>query len=137
MIDILNKKSFYSMILKDRFPLAKIKFPMECGEGRIELFRTPLGVALRAVINAENRIHEIKMYDKNRSKFVIQNVFCGDNLIEISDGVFVGVSNKLSIEEAIGRDFLIKLDNVNIVARAENLLLRRGMVDKNADLGYN
>ena len=137
MIEILNKKSFYSMILKDRFALAEMEFPTECGEGRVEFFRTPLGVALKVKVTCGEIVREIKMYDKKRSKFAIQNIFCGDNLVEISHGVFVGVSNKLSIEDAIGRDFLIKLDNMNIIAHAKMPPNPITNIDKMPNLVYN
>ena len=137
MIEILNKKSFYSMILKDRFALAEMEFPTECGEGRVEFFRTPLGVALKVNVTCGEIVREIKMYDKKRSKFAIQNIFCGDNLVEISRGVFVGVSNKLSIEDAIGRDFLIKLDNMSIIAHAKMPPNPITNIDKMPNLVYN
>ena len=67
----------------------------------------------------------------------MQNVFCGDNLIEISEGTFVGVSSKLQIEDLIGREFLIKLDDVSIIARAQMLPKRELNVDKFSHLVYN
>ena len=132
-----NKINFYSMMLRDRFPLARIIFPTERGEGKIEFFRTPLGTALRVELEGDDAIRDVKMYDRKRSEFAIQNVFCGDNLVRISEGVFVGVSNKLSIEDAIGRDFLIKLDNISVIARAEFLHVHRNTVDKTPNLVYN
>ena len=137
MLDICNKKKFYSMMLRDRFPLAKIDFPTECGEGSVEFFRTPLGVVLCASVSGAGRLREIKMYNKKRSEFDIQNIFCGDNLIEISKGVFAGLSTKLRIEDAIGRDFLIKLDDMSIMARAQMLPKRESTVDKTVSLVYN
>ena len=137
MIEILNKKNFYSMILKDRHPLAKIDFPTECGKGRVNFYRTPLGTAIRVNLEGEDKMLELKMYDRNRSNFVIQNIFCGENLIEISRGVFVGVSSKLHIEDAIGREFLIKLNNMSIIARAETTLNLGRNVDKTPSLVYN
>ena len=137
MIEIVNKKNFYSMLLKDRLTLAKIDFPTECGEGRVNFYRTPLGTAVRVNLEGDDKMLELKMYDRNRSGFVIQNVFCGENLIEISKGVFVGVSSKLHIEDAIGREFLIKLNNMSIIARAETTLIPRRNVDKIPSLVYN
>ena len=137
MIEIVNKKNFYSMLLKDRFTLAKIDFPTECGKGRVNFYRTPLGTAVRVNLEGDDKMLELKMYDRNRSGFVIQNVFCGENLIEISKGVFVGVSSKLHIEDAIGREFLIKLNNMTIIARAETTLILRRNVDKMPGLVYN
>ena len=137
MIEIVNKKNFYSMLLKDRFTLAKIDFPTECGKGRVNFYRTPLGTAVRVNLEGDDKMLELKMYDKNRSGFVIQNVFCGENLIEISKGVFVGVSSKLHIEDAIGREFLIKLNNMSIIARAETTLNLKRNIDKMPGLVYN
>ena len=137
MIEILNKKNFYSLILKDRLPLAKIDFPTECGRGKVSFYRTPLGTAIRVNLEGDDKMLELKMYDRNRSNFVIQNIFCGENLIEISKGVFVGVSSKLHIEDAIGREFLIKLNNMSIIARAETALNLRRNVDKIPSLIYN
>ena len=137
MIAILNKKNFYSMMLKDRLTLAKIDFPTERGMGRVNFYRTPLGTAVCVNLEGDDKILELKMYDRNRGGFVIQNVFCGENLIEISRGVFVGVSSKLHIEDAIGREFLIKLNNMNIIARAETTLILRRNVDKIPNLVYN
>ena len=137
MIAILNKKNFYSMMLKDRLTLAKIDFPTERGMGRVNFYRTPLGTAVCVNLEGDDKILELKMYDRNRGGFVIQNVFCGENLIEISRGVFVGVSSKLHIEDAIGREFLIKLNNMNIIARAETALNLGRNVDKTPSLVYN
>ena len=137
MIEIVNKKNFYSMLLKDRLTLAKIDFPTECGEGRVNFYRTPLGTAVRVNLEGDDKMLELKMYDRNRSGFVIQNVFCGENLIEISKGVFVGVSSKLHIEDAIGREFLIKLNNMSIIARAETTLNLKRNIDKMPGLVYN
>lgn len=137
MIAILNKKNFYSMMLKDRLTLAKIDFPTERGMGRVNFYRTPLGTAVCVNLEGDDKILELKMYDRNRSGFVIQNVFCGENLIEISKGVFVGVSSKLHVEDAIGREFLIKLNNMNIIARAETTLNLKRNIDKMPGLVYN
>ena len=137
MIAILNKKNFYSMMLKDRLTLAKIDFPTERGMGRVNFYRTPLGTAVCVNLEGDDKILELKMYDRNRGGFVIQNVFCGENLIEISKGVFVGVSSKLHIEDAIGREFLIKLNNMSIIARAETTLNLKRNIDKMPGLVYN
>ena len=137
MIAILNKKNFYSMMLKDRLTLAKIDFPTERGMGRVNFYRTPLGTAVCVNLEGDDKILELKMYDRNRGGFVIQNVFCGENMIEISRGVFVGVSSKLHIEDAIGREFLIKLNNMSIIARAETALNLGRNVDKTPSLVYN
>ena len=137
MIEIVNKKKFYSMMLKDRYPLAKIDFPTEYGRGRVNFYRTPLGTAVCVNLEGDDKILELKMYDRNRSGFVIQNVFCGENLIEISKGVFVGVSSKLHIEDAIGREFLVRLNNMSIIARAETALNLGRNVDKTPSLVYN
>ena len=137
MTHILDKKEFYKLMLRDRFPLAKIDFSAGGRIGLIEFFRTPLGTVARAILGGGGTIQEIKMYDKNRGKFCIQNVFCDENLIEISSGIFVGVSTKLCIEEIVGREFLIKLENMTIITRAETTLIPRRNVDKIPSLVYN
>ena len=136
-MSILDKKEFYKMILKDRLPVAQISFSGEQADKEVEFYHTPLGTVLRAKLNGEERPREIKMYDKKRGRFAMQNVFCGDNLIEISKGTFVGVSSKLQIEDLIGREFLIKLDDVSIIARAQMLSKRELNVDKFSHLVYN
>lgn len=136
-MSILDKKEFYKMILKDRLPVAQISFSGEQTDKEVEFYRTPLGTVLRIKLNGEERPREIKMYDKKRGRFSMQNVFCGDNLIEISKGTFVGVSSKLQIEDLIGREFLIKLDDVSIIARAQMLPKRELNVDKFSHLVYN
>ena len=137
MTHILDKKEFYKLMLRDRLPLAKIDFSVGDETGVIEFFRTPLGTAARVNLEGDSTIKEVKMYDKNRGKFTIQNIFCGDNLIEISKGVFVGVSTKLHIEDAIERDFFIKLDDMTIITRAESTLILGRNIDKTPSLVYN
>ena len=139
MQNIFDKKDFYRMILRDRLPIVCVEFIMERkrGGGRIDFFSTPLGVVLRASLYGSNTLKEIKIYDRKRGSFFIQNVFCGDNLIETDVGVFVGVSNKLQIEDVMGRDIFIKLDGANIVAKAELVFTRQRNVDKVARLVYN
>ncbi len=136
MMPILDKKEFYKMLLRDRFPVAKIDFPTEKRSGRVEFIHTPLGVLLH-IHSGGARVKEIKMYDRNYGNFALQNVFCGENLVCIDDGSYVSVSNKLKIEDVIGRSFLIKLDDITVIARAEFLSRRRSDVDKSATMVYN
>ena len=136
MIDILSKKDFYRMMLRDRYAIAKMDFPVRLGEGKIEFFSTPLGTVLRAKLEGGSVLKEIKLYDKGRGRFIYRNAFCGDEIIEIGEGVFVSVSGKLQIEDVVGREFLLKIDDMNIVARAE-MMPRRSLVDKSARLVYN
>ena len=77
------------------------------------------------------------MYDRNYGNFALQNVFCGENLICIDDGSYVSISSKLKIEDVIGRSFLIKLEDVNVIARAEFIANKRTDVDKSPRLVYN
>ena len=136
MQNIFDRKDFYRAMLRGRLPIAEAIFIFGNGEGgKLEFFYTPLGTVLRARVDNDIRLKEIKMYDKSRGEFVIQNVFCGDNLIKVDEGVFVGVSSKIQIEDAIGSDFLIKYDGVSIVARAH--LIEKPKVDKYARLVYN
>lgn len=132
----LSKREFYKMLLRDRLPVAKIDFPTEKGNGSAKFIHTPLGVMLHVNVDGA-KLHEIKMYDRNRGKFAIQNVFCGENLVCIDDGSYVSISSKLSIEDVVGRSFLIKLDDMNIIARAEFISRCSGNIDKSVSLIYN
>ena len=136
MTPILDKKEFYKMLLRDRFPVAKMEFPTERGSGRVEFVHTPLGVLLHIYIGSE-KLNEIKMYNRDLGDFALQNIFCGDNLVCIDDGSYVSVSSKLKIEDVIGRSFLIKLEDMNVIARAEFLPRRRSDVDKSQSMVYN
>ena len=136
MQNIFGKKDFYSAMLRGRLPVAEAMFIFNGNRGgRLEFYCTPLGTVLCAVMENGVELREIKMYDKSRGGFAIQNVFCGDNLVKMDDGVFVGVSSRLQIEDVIGRDFLIKSDGLSIVARAK--MIEKPKVDKRARLVYN
>lgn len=136
MQNIFGKKDFYSAMLRGRLPVAEAMFIFNGNRGgRLEFYCTPLGTVLCATVENDSNLKEIKMYDKSRGNFTIQNVFCGDNLIKIDDGVFVGVSSRLQIEDVMGRDFLIKIDELSIVARAK--MIEKPKVDKRARLVYN
>ena len=136
MQNIFSKKDFYSAMLRGRLPVAEAMFIFNGNRGgRLEFYCTPLGTVLCAVMENGVELREIKMYDKSRGGFAIQNVFCGDNLIKMDDGVFIGVSSRLQIEDVIGRDFLIKSDGLSIVARAK--MIEKPKVDKHARLVYN
>ena len=136
MQNIFGKKDFYSAMLRGRLPVAEAMFIFNGNRGgRLEFYCTPLGTVLCAVMENGVELREIKMYDRSRGGFAIQNVFCGDNLIKMDDGVFVGVSSRLQIEDVIGRDFLIKSDGLSIVARAK--MIEKPKVDKRARLVYN
>ena len=136
MQNIFDKKDFYRAMLRGRLPVAEAMFIFNGNRGgRLEFYCTPLGTVLCAVMENGVELREIKMYDRSRGGFAIQNVFCGDNLIKMDDGVFVGVSSRLQIEDVIGRDFLIKSDGLSIVARAK--MIEKPKVDKRARLVYN
>lgn len=136
MQNIFDKKDFYRAMLRGRLPVAEAMFVFNGNRGgRLEFFCTPLGTVLCVVMENGVELREIKMYDRSRGTFAIQNVFCGDNLIKIDEGVFVGVSSRLQIEDVIGRDFLIKSDGLSIVARAK--MIEKPKVDKRARLVYN
>lgn len=137
MENILCKRDFYRMMLSDRLPVAQIEFPFEKREGRISFFSTPLGTVLLAELGKGTVLREVKLYDRKRGNFVCPNAFCGDELIELECGSFVSVSSRLQIEDIIGREFLIKADDLNVVARAEMLPKRTRKVDKIARLVYN
>ena len=136
MQNIFGKKDFYRAILRGRLPIAEAMFIFNGNKGgRLEFFCTPLGTVLCATVENDSNLKEIKMYDKSSGGFAIQNVFCGDNLIKIDTGVFVGVSSRLQIEDVIGRDFLIKTETLSIIARAQ--MIAKPTVDKRTRLVYN
>lgn len=118
MNGIFDKKKFCKMMLKDRLPIACADFPIENGHGGVEFYHTPLGVVLLTRLGGDRKLLEIKLYDKNGGGFALRNVFCGESPVEIEKGVFFGLSSKLQIEDVIGRQFLIKADELNIIARA-------------------
>lgn len=136
MTPILDKKEFYKLLLRDRLPVAKIEFPTENGTGWVEFIHTPLGVLLHILTNGEI-LKEIKMYDRNEGEFALQNVFCGENLIQIDGGSYVSISGKLKIEDVIGRSFLIKLNDMNVISRAEFVPRRTRNIDKSESMVYN
>lgn len=136
MKPIIDKKEFYKLLLKDRLPVAKIDFPTERGNGSVNFIHTPMGVLLH-VDSCGERVNEIKMYDKNYGRIELQNIFCGENLVHFDDNVCVSVSNKIKIEDVIGRSFLIKLEKMNVIARAEFLSRKECDVDKTASMVYN
>lgn len=136
MTPILDKKEFYKMMLRDRYPVAKLDFPTESGRGRVDFFHTPLGVLLHVRVEGA-KLKEIKMYDRNYGDFSLQNVFCGENLVCVGEGAYVTVSGKIGIEDVIGRSFLIKLEDVNVIARAEFISKRGSDIDKSQSMVYN
>lgn len=136
MTPIIDKKEFYTMLLRDRLPVALIEFPTETGHGSVEFIHTPLGVLLHVRLGG-SKLKEIKMYDKNLGDFAFQNIFCGENLINLGDGSYVSISGRLQIEDVIGRSFLIKLEDMNVIARAEFIPKRIRCVDKSPRLVYN
>ena len=136
MIPILNKKEFYKMLLKDRFPVACVDFPTGRGNGRIEFINTPIGTLLHIFSNAVVP-KEIKMYNRNLGDFTLQNVICGDSLVSLDDGSYISLSSQIQIEDVIGRSFLIKINDMNVIARAEFLPINRCDVDKSRAMVYN
>ena len=136
MMPIFDKKEFYKMLLRDRLPVAKIEFPTEHECGKVEFIHTPLGVLLHIHVN-RTKLNEIKMYNKNLGDFALQNIFCGENLIQLDDGSYVSISSKIKIEDVIGRSFLVKLENANVIARAEFMFGRRSNIDKSQTMVYN
>ena len=86
MQNIFDKKDFYRAMLRGRLPVAEAIFVFSGNKGgRLEFFCTPLGTVLRAHIENEMKLREIKMYDRCGGNFELQNVFCGDNLIKTDD----------------------------------------------------
>ena len=136
MTPILDRKEFYKMLLRDRYPVARIEFPTENGRGRVDFIHTPLGVLMHLFVDG-GKIEEIKMYDRNLGNFALRNIFCGENLIPADDGSYISLSGKIKIEDVIGRSFLIKLDDMNVIARAEFVSRRSTNVDKSQSMVYN
>ncbi len=133
---ILDKKEFYKMLLRDRYPIVRIEFPTELGVGNVEFFNTPLGTVVR-IYSGGVRLKEIKMYDRGEGNFALKNIFCGENLICVGEFLYVSIANKLQIQDVIGRKFLIKLEDVSVVARAEFIEKRAINIDKTTSLVYN
>ena len=132
----LCKKEFYKLMLRDRLPVASIQFPLERKNRKIEFFTSPMGLIILASIGKNAAIDEIKMYDERRSRYTKLNLFCGDNIVCIEDGMFVCTSCGLQIEDIIGKNFLIKIGDQSIIARAHMLPMHRA-VDKSTRLVYN
>lgn len=133
---ILDKKEFYKMLLRDRFPVAKIEFPTENQVGSIEFYPTPLGTLL-CIHSGGAKLKEIKMYDRAEGNFALKNAFCGDNLLSIDNFEYISIVNGLQIQDIIGRKFLIKLENITVIARAEFIQKQPSNLDKSAGLVYN
>ena len=133
---ILDKKEFYRMLLRDRYPIARIEFPTESGMGNVEFYNTPLGTVL-LVYSGGAKLQEIKMYDRGEGDFALKNMFCGENLICLGEFVHVSIVNKLQIQDVIGRKFLIKLEGMTVIARAEFIQKHNANIDKSSDLVYN
>ena len=136
MMTILDKKDFYKMLLRDRLPVVKVEFPTEKACGRIEFIHTPIGVLMHLFIEG-GKLKEIKMYNRNLGNFALRNVFCPENFTDIGDGSYVSVSSKIKIEDVIGRSFLIKLEDMNVIARAEFVSRRVTNIDKSQSMVYN
>ena len=133
---ILDKKEFYKMLLHDRYPIVRIEFPTETGAGNVEFYSTPLGTALK-IYSGGARLKEIKMYDRREGDFSLQSIFCGENLVCVGEFLYICVVNKLQIQDVIGRKFLIKLEDINIIARAEFIDKYTTNIDKRTSLVYN
>ena len=137
MFEKISKKEFYKMILRDRLPIARMDYSTKSRIRCVELYRTPLGTLLLIKSDCAFEVIELKMYDRMRSSFEIQNVFCGDNLVSVGEGQYIAILSSLQIEDVIGRDFLIRIDNMSILARAEMLKNERRNIDKMPNLVYN
>lgn len=135
MTNISDRKIFYTSVLKDRFPIATITFPLESTPCNINFYSTPLGIILKARLEKNSKISAIKLYDKKRANFEKQRLFISDDLVELDDGSLAAITQRLKIEDIIGRDFLIKIDDSSIVARAQ--MIFKPHVDKRAKLVYN
>lgn len=117
---VLSKKDFYGLIIRDRLPVASIPLTTSVGTlmGELEVYYSPLGILLRASIAGAGRIEQIKIFDKRRGRFIRKGFFCGDNAVELDDGTLVSISGEMSIEDIIGREFMISIGDDRIISRA-------------------
>lgn len=133
---IFDKKDLYEMLLRERCPVAKIDFSTKNGIGRVEFINTPLGVLLHIYTQGEE-VKCIKMYDRHGGEFELQNLFFGEDLVCVGENSFVCISARVKIEDVIGRSFLIKLGNSNVIAHAEFIIRKSSSVDKLKSMVYN
>ena len=133
----ISKKEFYRMMLRDRLPVAEIRFPIDKEDGRIEFFTCPMGLIVLASIGKGRELGGIKLYSEQKSRFLKLNLFCGDNFVCLEGGVFVCVLSSLQIADIIGREFLISIGTQTIIARAQMIPKRLRVVDKSSRLVYN
>jgi hypothetical protein len=86
-------------------------------------------------LDHNSKIREIKLYDRKRGNFEKQKIFICEDLVKLDDGSLATITHKMQIEDVIGRDFLIKIDDSNIIARAQ--MIFKPNVDKRAKVVYN
>ncbi len=135
MTHISDRKIFYTLVLKDRYPIATINFPHNALPCNIDFYSTPLGLIVKVQLDHNSKIREIKLYDRKRGNFEKQKIFICEDLVKLDDGSLATITHKMQIEDVIGRDFLIKIDDSNIIARAQ--MIFKPNVDKRAKVVYN
>lgn len=137
MEHILCKKEFYKMMLRDRLPVAEIRFPVGKEDGSIEFFTSPMGLIVLACVGEGGELTALKLYSEQKNCFLKLNLFCGDNFVCLEDGVFVCVLSGKQISDIIGKEFLITLGSQTVVARARMIPKGSKTVEKRARLVYN
>ena len=135
MINISDRKNFYTLALKDRLPISSIKFPLDTTACRIDFYFTPIGLIFKAWLGRNSTIKEFKLYDKKRAGFEKHKKLLCDELVRLDDGSLATITHKLQIEDTIGRDFLIKIDNNTVIAKAQ--MIFKPNIDKCAKVVYN
>lgn len=121
MNGILCRRNFYALMLKDRSAVARARLVRaECGRedmGELEFFVSPLGLLVLARTKNGVRIGKISL--KGRGKAAANSLFCGDNAVELSEGVSLSVSTELRIDDVLSCELSVALDGEKISARAE------------------
>lgn len=116
----LTKREFYAMLIRDRLPVASIALPTT----ELELYPSPLGIIVKARAEGDAELGQIKIFDKRRGRFVGTGLFCGDNTVRICEGVLVSTLGELSVEDVIGREFMISVGADMVISRAERIPIK-------------
>ena len=135
MTNVSDRKIFYTLVLKDRLPISSIRFPLDSGACRIDFYSTPIGLIFKAWLGENYTIKDFKLYDKKRAGFERHKKLLCDELVRLDDGSLASITHKLQIEDTIGRDFLIRIDNNTVIAKAQ--MIFKPNIDKCAKVVYN
>lgn len=126
MNSVLSKKELYSLMLKDRLPVAEIPLPIGRGRvaGELDIYICPLGLLLRAGGFGDRSLGEIKIFDRKRGRFVRSGLFCSDGTVELEDGSLISLCTQVCAEDLIGSEFLVSVGDMTIASRAVRVSLR-------------